>query len=802
MRKLVNLILVILLCVTINLPLSAEDIGTESLQSQNPDQEGNPDRIIEGILANFDQIKDFKGSLVSKVFLAEETVTYRTNIMKNQQRSLTDNSYTFGQIKGTASGRLLNGLPWIYLPPNYSLMQNALPLRGQRDYLEPLNNLEDIYSLKLLGETKLHNKPVNLLELSNLFTKQIIWVEEERLLIDKIEVFNGADQLVATIHYDGYRELEDEVWLPNLIIVKDRNGEQVLEINYQNWVINDGLDNDDFAVGFAPKVRQKISKLEKKVSTDAGDTESRYRLAQLYYEVLETDKAVEILKQAVETKPKIKYYQKLAEIYREQGEYNKAIGAIKEALTLDYKRGELHYTLGELYLQLQNINQARSSLERAVSLDPTNKKYLERLFWTYRRSAVTDTMLENAQNTLDKLIDLAPDKAKYQIYSGDLYRKADKHHQAAYRYQRAIQITPEDSWGYIKLARSYEELDRYQIAEQLYLKAVELETSWLNYEYLGDFYYSWKNYGSAVDSYQQALKLKPQQLDIRLKLGESYWLANKQDKAFRIWKEILQMDNLKLDDYIGIAELFTDYELDNLAVSTYRQGIKEYSGSVDNWSKKLLAKLHGRLARLYRKKQNHKLAAKEYQNSIQLHPYPWTYEELGSLKFRQGDLASAVELWQEVKRIDAGNLDPVYNLAIARIIQEDFAKAEANLEYIKRFSPDQKLARLVKQADQVISSLKKLELEDKQPGQKYKLEGDRLRQLGKLNLALEEYQTALEENAYYGPAYFYSGILWSVKEDYQQTEKIIDQFDTGSFHSQMGDVLQTMKGLIQEVDSR
>ncbi|ADL13583.1 tetratricopeptide repeat protein [Acetohalobium arabaticum] len=718
MRKLINLILVVLLCITINLPLAASE------------QKGSPDRIIKGILANFDQIKDFKGSLVSKIFLAEETVTYRTNIMKNQQRSLTDNSYTFGRIKGTASGRLLNAMPWIYLPPDYSLLQNALPLRGQRDYLEPLNNLEDIYNLKLLGETNLHNKPITLLELSNQFTRQVIWVEKERLLIDKIEVFNGADQLVATINYNGYREVENEIWLPNLIIVENRNEEQILKINYQNWVINDGLDNEDFAVGFTPKVRQKIFKLEKKVSADAGDTESRYRLAQLYYEVLETDKAVEMLKQAVEIKPKIKYYRKLAEFYREQSRYNKAIEAIKEALVLDYKRGELHYTLGELHLQLQNIDQARSSLERAVNLAPTNKEYLERLFWTYRRSAVNDTMLENAQNTLDKLIDLAPNKAKYQIYSGDLYRKADKHHQAVHRYQRAIQITPEDSWGYIKLARSYEELDRYQIAEQLYLKAVELEASWLNYEYLGDFYHSWKNYDSAVDNYQQALKLKPQQLDIRLKLGESYWRANKQEQAVTIWKDILKIDNLKLDEYIEIAELFTDYELDNLAVSTYRQGIKEYSGSVDNWSKELLAKLHGRLARLYRKKQNYKLAAKEYQNSIQLHPYSWTYQELGSLKFHQGDLADAVELWQEVKRMDAGNLNAVYNLAIARIIQKDFTVAEDNLEYIKRFNPDQKLAQLVKQAEQVISSLKELELDDKQPGQKHRLEEDRLRQLG------------------------------------------------------------------------
>nr|WP_239559187.1 tetratricopeptide repeat protein [Sporohalobacter salinus] len=722
--------------------------------------------------------------------------------MKNLQRSLIDNSYTFEKIRGTKAGRLLNSLPWTYLPPDYSLLQNALPLKGQRDYLEPLNNLEEVYKLKLLGEAKLNDKPVYLLELNNLFAKQIFWVEKERLLINKIEVFNGADKLVATINYDGYRELVDEVWLPNLIIVENKKKEKILEINYQNWVINDGLTNEDFAVGFAPQVRQKISKLEKKISSNSNDAEIRYQLAGLYYEVLETNKAISMLQQAIDIKQKIKYYQKLAEIYREQGQYNKAVGVINKALTLDYKRGKLHYILGELNLHLQDIDQARNSFETAVSLDPDNKQYLERLFWTYRRSSVTDTMLKNAQSTLDKLIDLAPDKAEYQIYSGDLYLEANKYQQAAYRYQKAINIIPEDSWGYIKLAKCYEEIDKYKLAEQLYIKAIKLEDSWLNYERLGEFYFRWENYKSAIDNYRKALNMKPQQFDLKVKLGKAYWSANKKNQAFKVWENILKMNNLKLNEYIKIGQLFTNYKLDNLAVSTYRQGLKEYSGSVDSWSRELLAKLHGRLAKLYKKQQNYKLANKEYRNSIELYPYSWVYKDLGILKFRQGDLAEAVKLWQKVKKKDAGNLEVVYKLAIAQIIKENFNKAEENLEYIKRFNPDQNLEMLVQETSQVINKMRNLDIDEKQPGWKYKLEGDKLRRQGKVNLALKKYQAALEENSYYGIAYFYLGILQSEKGNYQQVEKIIARFNNDYFHQSVGQVLKELKGLIKEVNNR
>jgi tetratricopeptide (TPR) repeat protein len=358
---------------------------------------------------------------------------------------------------------------------------------------------------------------------------------------------------------------------------------------------------------------------------------------------------------------------------------------IKQALILDYKNDELHFVLGELYLQLQQIDQARSSFETAVNLDPTKEKYLEKLFWTYRRSSVTDSMLRNAQNTLNKLIELASNKPEYYIYSGNLYLEAKKHMQATYRYQKAIEVAPEDTWGYIRLAKCYEKMGEYRIAKELYKLVVGIENNWLNYEELADFYYRRNNFEDAIKNYKLALKMKPEQLNLRVKLGKAHWAVTNEEKALEIWGKILKDRSLKLNDYIKLGQLFTEYDLGNLAVATYKQGIKEFSGSIDSWTKKLVAKLHGNLARLYKEHHNYELAMNEYESSLKLHSYSWVYKELGVLKLKDGELDTAMELWKKARKEDASDLEVVYDLAITQIIIEEFDEARDNLRYIQRY---------------------------------------------------------------------------------------------------------------------
>jgi len=808
-KKLKVTIFIIVLCVAINLPSAAQTSKERGLGQgidlpyQMSEGDKSAKEIIKAITDNFAQINDFKGSLISKVILnKDKKIAYQANIMKNQQRSLIDNSYNFNKLEGTEVGRLLNSLPWIYLPPDYSLLQTALPLNGQRDYLKPLANLEDLYTLKLIGEANLNNNPMYLLELNNLFTRQILWVDQEELIIKKIEIFNSNKQLVATINYNDYQELVDNILLPNLIEVKDNQGRKILLITYQNWVLNSGLNYNDFAVGFAPQARREIVKLEKKVNNNPKDDESRYLLSKLYYKILDIEKAIETLKEAIKIDKKVKYYQKLAEIYRGQGKYRKAIKAIEDALIIDYQNGELHFTLGELNLQLNNLEAARDAFETAVSLKPTREEYLERLFWTYRRSSITAAMLNNAQNILDKLIALAPKKPEYLIYSGNLYFDAGKYMQATLRYQQAIQVEPKNTWGYIKLAKSYEKMKEYQLAEQLYKQAINLEPNWLNYEEIADFYYRWQNYEAAVKYYKSALKLKPKQFNLKVKLGKAYWALKDKDEALKVWGGILEVDDLKVNDYLELGQLLTNYKLDNLAVATYQQGIKEFGDSADSWTERVVAKLYANLAKLYEKQSNYQLAVNNYENALELHDYPWIYRKLGVLKLRDGDLATAVKLWKKVKQKDPSDLRAVYNLAVAHLITGEFDKVRINSKYIKRFKPDPTLSKLTTKLTKVVDELERLQ-ENKNNyqtyGKEYKANGDRWRRKGRLNLAMQEYRAALEKNAYYGDAYFYLGMIQSVKQNYQRVEEIISRFDNDYFQQNKAEVLKEIRNLVKEV---
>ncbi|MCK8824128.1 tetratricopeptide repeat protein [Fuchsiella alkaliacetigena] len=811
MRKREVLVLIVILASFLfNFPVQAqsfEDIESDStFVEEELAAKESAEEIIEAVSDNFKAIEDFRGSLISEVFLAEEDlITYQTNLMRNPNRSLVDNNYTFGQIRGTEVGRLLNAMPWIYLPPDYSLVQRALPITGQRDYQEPLENLDDLYDLQLLGQIEVDEEPIYLLELSNIFGKQVLWVEQERLIILRIEVFDGGGELAAAIDYKGYRELEDEVWLPNLIQVHNSQEEKILEISYQSWVVNDGLRDRDFAMGFIYDAQAEINELEEVVADNPQDFESRFQLAKLHHEVLESEKAVEILRELIEeseAEQSIEYYQQLAAIYEDQSKYQQALEVIEEALAVEYEKSELHFTRAELSLELQNRSQARNSLETAVRLEPNNERYLQRLFWVYRRSSLSQTVLNNAQNVLDRLIDLSPENIQYLIYSGDLYLEAGDYEQAAYRYQQAIQVDPEDSWGYRKLARCYEKMDSFAVARELFKYAAQLDGSWMRYEELADFYYRHQNYKAAIDNYQVALEKSPQELDVKIKLGKGYWAAEDEDEALAIWNEILDEYSLQVNDYTRLGNLFMDYELDNLAVATYKQGIAEFEDPVDAWVRRSLADIHANLAEIYKEQANYELAMQEYYNSLELEANTETYNKLGVLKFEHGNLVAAMELWEGARDEDLSNLQAIYNLAVAQLITEDFSDSKSNLEYIKRFDPEEELVELLTSALEVNTKIQELK-EDlattTEHGHEYKLEGDQLRRAGELNEAAEKYKEALDRNAYYEEVYFYLGQIEAVQGNYRTVEEIIDRFNSSSTQRQQAELLAELKLLIKGV---
>ena len=108
-RYLLAFILVIM--VVLSTPIKAEEISAKDL--------------LADVVSQLEQVKDFKGTIVSKLYVGEEVIDYRTQVMKSETRSMSHNLSDHSQL-AAEENRLLNSIPWIYLPPDYNTLKLSL----------------------------------------------------------------------------------------------------------------------------------------------------------------------------------------------------------------------------------------------------------------------------------------------------------------------------------------------------------------------------------------------------------------------------------------------------------------------------------------------------------------------------------------------------------------------------------------------------------------------------------------------------------------------------------------------------
>jgi len=727
-------------------PIEAEEVSAKSL--------------LADVVSQLEQVKDFKGTIVSKLYLGEEVIDYRTQVMKSETRSmshnLSDNSLA------SEENKLLNSIPWIYLPPNYNILKNSLPLEGQLDYQEPLDKLNNLYNIELLGESIDGEREVYIIQLENMLTIQRVFVDKEYKTISKIEIFNGANIRLATINYQNITLFDSKIWLPVRIVVNDGRGKLLMEVIYQDWDVNIGLTEFDFAKGFDTDYQTKIKQLKEKLKEQRENDKLYLLLSDLYVKDGNLEEAVNSLQNAIRIKDSIEYRKKLVKIYQMQGRYREALGEIRVALQSAYSDAELNYLLGEVQLQLGKINNARYSLEKAVDLEPKNTLYLEKLFWVYSNLAdeFGKYMLERAEGIADKLVKLEPKNKSYRTYLADIYLEKGEEFKAYQAYSKAVELAPEDTWVYVKLAQFYDTVDKDDKAEELYKYIFYLDDSLENLRRLADFYFEEGKYELALKEYESLQNRSAGNLNLKFKVAESYLAIGDNEKGLSIFNKILEENNLG-EFYLQIGDVVKKYNLD-AAIDIYHSALKE-EGLL---TKEEIEEIYRRLGYIYFEEEGQKELNKLDQ-LLKIDSQSKIYQLLGKYKFSAGDLEKAISYFKlALDRQD--NIDNHYNLALAYLMVDHFDLARSEAEKIVKVKEARgtELLELIRRVSKLQQDYKEIYI----PGRINRIKGDRLRQQGKLIEALFQYRESIYENYDYKLPYFYVGLISGLRGDNLQLE--------------------------------
>ncbi len=255
----------------------------------------------------------------------------------------------------------------------------------------------------------------------------------------------------------------------------------------------------------------------------------------------------------------------MGDIYSGQGNYDQAAGAYEKACQLDPWGFNDHFKLGNVYKILKKFAKAVEVLQRAITLKPDHPQANLSLGLCYFELEDYD----NARKYCEKAATLDPSNMEIAIALGDIHSKTGNHYESINFYKQALEADPKRADLMIKLGMVYVEQERFEPAELILNKAVDLEpNNPKTHAALGYCFLKNKDPQKALENYQLAYQADKTSTFALNGIGVSYmmlYLRNEKDlslaeKAIEYWHLSLEVDSSQsnirslLEKYLPVVE--------------------------------------------------------------------------------------------------------------------------------------------------------------------------------------------------------------------------------------------------------
>jgi len=380
-------------------------------------------------------------------------------------------------------------------------------------------------------------------------------------------------------------------------------------------------------------------------------------LAELYISVNHKKSALNIYRRLlnldISEREKINYYYQTASLYKDLGEYENAAEFINFGLNVDSQNIKLLYLYKDLCSITGDSNKEIDIMNRLLVLAPTDAYLQLDLVTLYYKSGQYEQALDIAvpalktQNAdIQSLQDII---ANIYIRTGRIEEGINVLEEIMKTYPDSIRLTE-------TLAYAYRMYGRYDEAVELYEKLIEWSdikrAKAYNFE-LSSVYCDWALYlynsgdtKSVFEKFEEALKLNPDNPDIFEGLSRVNFLAKNYSDAIRQMQKAIDLNPGNCEYYIFLADIYC--EIDNI-----------YE------------------------------AERMYKEAIFINPEnPVCRAKLGVIKVRQKEIQSALEHLSVAVKLDEGNWDYIYNLALAYELAGNTARAIEAYNRVLELNPE------------------------------------------------------------------------------------------------------------------
>jgi len=301
-----------------------------------------------------------------------------------------------------------------------------------------------------------------------------------------------------------------------------------------------------------PEVELTEEEKARKVKKDAADAHKAK--GNDAYKAKKFDEAIPHYEAAIAELPdEMTYYNNLAAVYFEQKAFDKCIETCKKAIEVgrasraDYKIVAKSFArIGNAYKAMDKLDEAKRAYEDSLMEDRVDD---------------VEKRLKNLQKELKKRETeayLSPEKAEEARQEGNELFKNGKFAEAIVKYSDAMKRNPKDHVPYSNRAACYQKLMEWQLALKDAETCVTMEPTFVKgWSRKAGIHYFLKEYHKCMDSYNEILKLEPENEEAKSGLDRVVAMVNAQSSSGEVDQErhARAMQDPEIQAILGDAQM-------------------------------------------------------------------------------------------------------------------------------------------------------------------------------------------------------------------------------------------------------
>jgi len=235
----------------------------------------------------------------------------------------------------------------------------------------------------------------------------------------------------------------------------------------------------------------------------------------------------------------------------------KALAAAQQAQQINSNLPEVHVTLGSAYSASGKYAEATSEFKQALSLAPNSDEAYRQLGRTYLKSSNGTAAIE----ALQKAVQLNPYYWVNQDALGKAYFQLGDYPKALASFQQITVLEPDTDVGYENVGNVYLQQGKYQESIPYFQKALQIEPYFSTYSNLGFAYFGLKQFPQAVEMFEKASALAPNETTTTVNLADAYRSAGQKDKAHDTYQHAISLGYKELQTNPQDANVMTQIAL-------------------------------------------------------------------------------------------------------------------------------------------------------------------------------------------------------------------------------------------------